>query len=89
MIPISGALSASSNCACTSRLHDQRLAAEQPEIEREFEDLFTRVSAASMWSSVIDQASFVLPKYAARAAGRRARAARALLARLQTYSRAN
>ena len=66
---------------------DQRLAAEQPEIEREFEDLFARVSAASMWSSVVDQASFVLPKYAARATAAEGRAARALLARLQTYSR--
>ena len=68
---------------------DQRLASEQPEIEQEFEDLFTRVSAASMWSSVVDQASFVLPKYAARAPAAEARAARELLARLQTYSRAN
>ena len=66
---------------------EQRLAAERPEIEQEFEELFARVSAASMWSSVADQASFVLPKYAARAPVAEARAARALLARLQTYSR--
>ena len=45
-----------------------------------------RVSAPSMWSSVIDQASFVLPKYAASAAGAERSAAEALLAKLHSYA---
>jgi len=68
---------------------DRNLAAERPKIEGEFEELFTRVSAPSMWSSVIDQASFVLPKYAASAAEAERRAAEALLAKLCSYARAS
>ncbi len=68
---------------------EQRLAAARPGIELELDELFTRVSAASMWSSVLDQASFVLTKYAARAAGAEGRAASELLAKLQRYVQAN
>jgi tetratricopeptide (TPR) repeat protein len=67
---------------------EKRLAAERSGIELELEELFTRVSAPSMWSSVLDQASFVLPKYAARTAGAESRAAREVLARLQRYVQA-
>jgi len=67
----------------------RKLATELPKIKKEFEDLFTRVSAPSMWSSVIDQASFVLPTYAASATGAERRAAEALLAKLRSYSGAN
>ena len=55
---------------------EHRLAAARPGIELELEELFTRVSAPSMWSSVLDQASFVLTKYAERAAGAEGRAAK-------------
>ncbi|MGH6611776.1 MAG: tetratricopeptide repeat-containing protein, partial [Burkholderiaceae bacterium] len=68
---------------------DRTLAAELPQIEDELEDLFTRVSVPSMWSSIVDQASFVLPKYAVRAAGAERRAAEALLKRLRSYVRAH
>ncbi|MEP6608105.1 MAG: CHAT domain-containing protein [Burkholderiaceae bacterium] len=68
-------------------LAEKRLAGERAMIEQEFEDLFTRVSAASMWSSVIDQTSFVLPKYAQRATGAERQAANQLLARLRGYVR--
>ena len=68
---------------------EDRLATELHGIELELDELFTRVSAPSMWSSVNDQASFVLTKYAARAGGAEARAAKKLLATLQRYVQAN
>ena len=66
---------------------DKGLAAARPDIERDLDELFTRVSAASMWSSVLDQASFVLPKYAQRAGGVERQAATRLLARVRGYVR--
>jgi len=66
---------------------DRRLAAARAGIEHDLDELFTRVSAASMWSSVLDQASFVLPKYAQRAAGPERQAANQLLARVRGYVR--
>ena len=47
----------------------RNLARELSKLEGEFEDLFARVAAPSMWTSVADQASFVLLKYGANTAG--------------------
>ena len=66
---------------------DKNLAAARPDLEHDLDELFTRVSAASMWSSVLDQASFVLPKYAQRAVGAERQAANQLLARVRGYVR--
>jgi len=47
--------------------HDDRngkLAAEFPKIKERYEDLYARVNSMGMWSSVYDQARFVLEKYA-------------------------
>ena len=70
-IPISGASPASSNCACTRDCRS-RIWRQSDRRSKANSKSFSRVSAPSMWSSVIDQASFVLPKYAASAAERRA-----------------
>ena len=66
---------------------ERRLSAERASIEQEFEELFTRVSSASMWSSVLDQTSFVLPRYAQRTKGAERNAAIQILARLRSYVR--
>jgi hypothetical protein len=41
-----------------------KLAAEFPKLKQGYEDLYARVSSMGMWSSVYDQARFVLEKYA-------------------------
>jgi tetratricopeptide (TPR) repeat protein len=64
----------------------RNLARELPKIEGEFEDLFARVGAPSMWTSVADQASFVLPKYAANSTGAERRAAESLMSKLCSYA---
>lgn len=55
------------------------LAALRASIESEYADLRLRVAAPSRWASVHDQLAFVLPRYAARAAGAERDAALALL----------
>jgi tetratricopeptide (TPR) repeat protein len=62
------------------------LAREASSIEREFTDLRNRVSARWMWSSVNDQASFVLPTYSARVGGADRKAAEHLQALLRTFA---
>jgi CHAT domain-containing protein len=63
-------------------LVDQREA-----IEQEYSDLYRRVSAPSMWDSVLDQMRFVLPKVAARSNGTAKAAAEGLLAFVETRVR--
>jgi tetratricopeptide repeat protein len=41
-----------------------KLAAEFPKLKQGYEDLYARVNSMGMWSSVYDQARFVLEKYA-------------------------
>jgi hypothetical protein len=52
----------------------------------DYERLHARVSAGWRWSSVYDQARFVLPKYASAASARERKAAEALLNRLKTLA---
>jgi hypothetical protein len=64
-----------------------RLAAERAAIEREFEDLHSRVGAKWMWASVRDQAQFVLRRYVKRSkAPAERKAVEALLKQLESYS---
>ena len=67
---------------------NRRLAKERPSIEHEFDDLHARVDAAWMWNSVLDQAAFVLPKYAERTSAVEKEAALALLEWLKARARA-
>ena len=62
------------------------LAVRLASIENEYNDLHLHVSAPWMWSSVLDQAQFVLPKYAARASAAEKKAALALLKLLQRFA---
>jgi tetratricopeptide (TPR) repeat protein len=64
------------------------LAGSRAGLEREYEELHTRVSSARMWASVYNTARFVLPRYAARASATEKHAAEALLTRLQNLARA-
>jgi hypothetical protein len=65
-----------------------RLARECKSLERGYQDLYRRVSAPWMWSSVYDTAQFVLRKYSARASDRESKASEALLACLATFAQA-
>ena len=60
----------------------RRLARELDAIVGEYRDLHCRVSAPTHWSSVLDQVSFVLPKYKLRARAAEKQAAEALLKHL-------
>jgi len=66
---------------------DHKLASELDTVLREFDDLYTRVSAPSEWSSVLDQLRFVLPKYAARATTAEKKAVERLTTHLQGRAR--
>ena len=60
----------------------RRLARELDAIVGEYRDLHCRVSAPTHWTSVLDQVSFVLPKYKLRATTAEKQAAEALLKHL-------
>lgn len=65
----------------------RKLSAALSSIERDFEDLFRRVSAPWYWSSVYDNAWFVLSRFTAQVKAPAERAAAAtLLARLRGFS---
>ena len=59
---------------------------QRASIEKEYADLYGRLSAASKWQSIYDTARFVLPKYAKRAPAREAKAANALLKALAGWA---
>jgi hypothetical protein len=65
---------------------DRKLAGELDVILGELDDLYTRVSAPSEWSSVLDQLRFVLPKYAARASAAERKAIATLTTHLAGYA---
>jgi tetratricopeptide (TPR) repeat protein len=56
------------------------------EIERQYDEVHQRVSAAQMWASVYDTACFVLPRYGSRASPAEQEAASALLTHLQSLA---
>jgi hypothetical protein len=55
-------------------------------LEKEYQDLYRRVSAPWMWSSVYDTTHFVLQKYATRASAKEKKVAATLLASLATFA---
>ncbi len=65
-------------------LGQRRLAAERQAIEGEYDDLYRRVNAPSMWASIQDQMRFVLLRYAQRAASDESQAALGLLEWLES-----
>jgi tetratricopeptide (TPR) repeat protein len=65
------------------------LSSNRTTIEQEFKDVYERVSAVNMWRSVYDNAEFVLPKYAARAAKDEKRAAGEVLSLLRRFAGVN
>jgi hypothetical protein len=69
-------------------LASEQLAAgtTRKEIERQYDEVHQRVSAARMWASVYDTACFVLPRYGSRASAAEQQAASALLTHLQTLA---
>jgi hypothetical protein len=69
-------------------LATERLAtgSTRQDIERQYDEVHQRVSAARMWASVYDTACFVLPRYASRASAAEKEAASALLTHLQSLA---
>lgn len=67
-------------------LAGRRLVEHRPALEAGFADVHTHVPATSLWSSVADQAAFVLEPYRQVAAGTEGDAAAGLLALLQGYA---
>jgi hypothetical protein len=67
-------------------LNADALAPKLGALQAGFADLRARWPAQWMWASVRDQARFVLPRYAARAAAAEKKAAAALLERLEAYA---
>ena len=67
-------------------LSDGRLARTQKSLERGYQDLYRRVSAPWLWSSVFDTTRFVLQKYAVRASVKENNAADTLLACLAMFT---
>lgn len=63
---------------------DRRLSTALPDLRRAYEDLHLRVGATWLWSSVLDQARFVLDGYGSSGAPAERRAADQLLAYLRT-----
>ena len=55
-------------------------------LERDYQDLYRRVSAPWMWPSVYDTTNFVLKKYLVGAPAKQIKAAEALLACLATFA---
>jgi CHAT domain/Lecithin:cholesterol acyltransferase len=62
------------------------LAPELPDILQEYATLYARVSAATSWSSVLDQVRFVLPKYVLRATASEKQAVQTLVRNLEKYA---
>jgi CHAT domain-containing protein len=69
-------------------LADGKLASMREALEKGYQDLHRRVSAAWMWSSAYDTANFVLQKYSARASAnsKENKAAQTLLADLAVFA---
>ena len=67
-------------------LADRALAGRLDSIIGDYERLHARVSDAWRWSSVYDQARFVLPNYTSSGSTKERRAAQALLNRLKTLA---
>ncbi|MBX3636890.1 MAG: CHAT domain-containing protein [Rubrivivax sp.] len=65
----------------------RQLADKRPALEAAFDDLHARVSARRWWSSVADQAGFVLGAYAEAGSAAERAAARGLLALLEGYAK--
>ena len=63
-----------------------RLAASRAAIEAQLETLYSKVSAADLWTSVREQTEFVLLPYAAVASGEEGGSARGLLALLDRFA---
>lgn len=55
-------------------------------LEKEYQDLYRRVNAPWMWSSVYDTTHFVLQKYSTRASAKEKKVAATLLASLATFA---
>jgi hypothetical protein len=64
-----------------------KLAGARESLARGYQDLYRRVSAPWMWSSVYDTAQFVLQKYSTRTSEKERRAAEDLLASLLTFAK--
>jgi CHAT domain-containing protein len=67
-------------------LGKRSLTAARSELEKAYEDLHKRVTAARMWASVYDTASLVLPVYASRVTDREKAAAEGVLSRLRAFA---
>jgi hypothetical protein len=65
-----------------------KLASSRESIEKGYQDLYRRVSAAWMWSSVYDTVNFVLQSYPARASAQEFKAAESLQECLRTFAQA-
>jgi CHAT domain len=63
-----------------------KLARERESLERAYQDLYRRVSAPWLWSSVYDTTQFVLRKYLERASDKESTAAEGLLTCLVTFT---
>jgi CHAT domain-containing protein len=70
-------------------LADGKLARTQKSLARGYQDLYRRVSAPWLWSSVFDTTRFVLQKYAVRASVKENNAADTLLACLGMFTQRN
>lgn len=64
-----------------------KLASTREFLEKGYQDLYKRVSAPWMWSSVYDTTQFVLQKYSARASAKESKAAETLLAFVAGFAR--
>jgi hypothetical protein len=62
------------------------LASRRAALEKDYNDLRTRVGAPRMWASVYDTARFVLPRYGAHAADGESEAAAGLLEHLRSLA---
>ena len=63
-----------------------KLASTQKSLERSYQDLYRRVSAPWMWSSVYDTTHFVLQQYLVRTSVKENKAAETLLACLAAFA---
>lgn len=68
-------------------LASRSLSRQRRTIENEYDDLYRRVDATSLWSSVYDQANFVLSKYARRASPTEKGAVTLLLTQLRSFAK--
>ena len=67
-------------------LAEGKCATARKSLEKDYQDLYRRVSASRMWSSVYDTAHFVLKHYSVRASVKEIKAAEVLLACLATFA---